>query len=49
MNEVRNCNQSGYAVSCQFSVPAAVTCFFEGETYEECMKMPRALSTTLIQ
>ncbi len=37
MNEVRRCNQRGYAVSCQFSVPAAVTCFVESDSYESCI------------
>ncbi len=37
MDEVRRCNQRGYAVSCQFSVPAAVTCFIESNSYESCI------------
>lgn len=37
MDEVRNCIQGGYAVTCQFSVPAAVTCFIESDNYEDCI------------
>ena len=37
MKEVSSCKQGGYAVSCQFTVPAAVTCFVESSSYEECI------------
>ncbi len=38
MSEVRRCDQGSYAVSCQFSVPAAVTCFYESQSYYECIE-----------
>ena len=38
MNELRRCDQKGYAVACQFSVPAAITCFAESSTFEECIE-----------
>lgn len=38
MKEVRACKQGGYGVACQFSVPAAVVCFMESETYEGCIE-----------
>lgn len=37
MDELRSCIQGGYAVTCQFSVPAAITCFIESDTYEDCI------------
>lgn len=37
MDEVRSCIQGGYAVTCQFSVPAAITCFIESDSYEDCI------------
>lgn len=38
MEEVRGCYQGGYGLSCQFSVPAAVTCFYESASFEECIE-----------
>ena len=37
MKEVRSCKQGGYAVACQFAVPAAITCFLESNSYEGCI------------
>lgn len=38
MEEVRTCNQGVYAVACQFTVPAAVVCFVESTSFEECIE-----------
>lgn len=37
MEEVRSCKQGGYAVACQFAVPAAITCLVKSSSYEECI------------
>ncbi len=37
MEELQNCIQGSYGVTCQFSVPAAITCFIESNNYEDCI------------
>ena len=37
MEELRNCAQGSYGATCQFSVPAAITCFTESDNYEDCI------------